>query len=54
MIVGSITGAAASAADYFNEPAIADAIKSVLKPEYVAAFTVFVAIVTIWARKRTL
>lgn len=41
-------------ADYIGAPEIQELIKSAMKPTYVAGFVVFVALVTIWARKRTL
>ncbi len=52
--VTALAGVLSQAADYFNDPSISSAIQSVLKPQYVAAFTIAVALVTIWARKRTL
>lgn len=54
MGVGAVTGALTSLADYFNEPSISSTIQSVLKPQYVAVFVVFIGIITVWARKRTL
>ena len=52
--ISALAGLLSQTAEYFNEPSISNAIKSALKPEYVAAFMVFVAVITIWARKRTL
>jgi len=54
MGVGAFAGLLSEAAEYLNEPSISSAIQSVLKPPYVAAFLVFVSVITIWARKRTL
>lgn len=54
MVVSVAAGGLASIAEYFNEPSISSAIQAALKPQYVAAFMVFVAVITIWARKRTL
>jgi hypothetical protein len=41
-------------ADFFNAPGVAEPIKSVLQPHYVAGFVVAVAIVGELARRRTL
>jgi hypothetical protein len=41
-------------ADVANAPAVSDAIKAALQPQYVAAFVVAVAIITELARRRTL
>jgi len=41
-------------ADLFNAPGVAEPIKSVLQPQYVAVFVVAVAIVGELARRRTL
>lgn len=46
--------AAVSLSDYFNDPTLTDAIKAALKPEFVAPFVFLVAVVTIYARRRTL
>ena len=54
MAVGALAGGLSQFADYLGEPSISSAIQSVLKPQYVAAFVIFVAVVTVWARKRTL
>lgn len=52
--VSALAGVLSELADYFNEPSISSAIQSALKPSYVAAFVIFVGVITIWARKRTL
>ena len=54
MLIASITGALAALANYLGDPTLANAIQQVLKPEYVALFTLVVAFVTVWARQRTL
>jgi hypothetical protein len=41
-------------ADLLNAPGVADAIRSVLQPQYVAVFVVVLAIVSELARRRTL
>lgn len=53
-VLAIIAGGLEYVADYLGTPEIGDAIKAAMKPQYVAAFMVLVAIVTIWARKRTL
>jgi hypothetical protein len=54
MAVTALAGLIATLADYLGDPSIGQAIKSYLKPEYVAVFVVAVQVITIWARKRTL
>jgi hypothetical protein len=54
IIVAGLAGSLGELADWLNEPALKEAIQASLKPEYVAVFTVAVALVTIVARKRTL
>lgn len=54
IVVTGLAGTLGEAADWLNEPALKDAITAALKPEYVAAFTIAVALITIAARKRTL
>jgi len=54
IIVTGLVGSLGEVADWFNEPALKDAIQAALQPEYVAIFTVLVAFITIAARKRTL
>ena len=41
-------------ATYFNVPQIDSAIQAVLKPQYIGFFTIAVAVVTEFARRRTL
>ncbi len=53
-VLGVIVGGLEYIADYVGQPEIAEAIKAAMQPKYVAVFVVFVAVVTIWARKRTL
>jgi hypothetical protein len=54
MIVTALAGLLAEGADYFNAPGVGDAIKAVMKPEYVMAGMILISLVTVWARKRTL
>lgn len=44
----------AELAEWLNAPGLKDAIQAYLKPDYVAAFTLFVVIITEVARRRTL
>lgn len=53
-LVGLATGGLASAADYLGDPSIGSAIQTYGKPQYVAAALVLIAVITTWARKRTL
>lgn len=53
-LVGAFAGLLAGAAEYFNMPEVRDAITKVMRPEYIAVFLIFVAVVTEWARKRRL
>lgn len=53
-LVGLATGGLASAADYLGDPSIGAAIQTYGKPQYIAAALVLIALVTTWARKRTL
>lgn len=42
------------ATNYLDDPSLATAIQSALKPEYVGGAMLAIALLTIWARKRTL
>ena len=53
-LVGLATGGLASAADYLGDPSIGTAIQTYGKPQYIAAALVLIALITTWARKRTL
>ncbi len=53
-VVAVLAGGLDYIADYIGQPEIADAIKALMKPQFVAGFMIFVAVVTVWARKRTL
>ena len=55
-LVAALAGALAFVADYLNAPGVGDAIKSGIgdHPQYVAAFSLFVAVMTEFARRRTL
>lgn len=52
--VGSLGGALMFAAPLLGDPNISDAIKGVLKPEYIPFYVLVVSIVTVIARNRTL
>ncbi len=54
MIVASLAGGLASIADYFNEPTVGAAIQKYMTPTTASALGIIFAVVTIWARKRTL
>lgn len=54
IIISTAAASLSFVADYFNAPGVSDAIKSVLKPEYVAAFVVGVALISELARRRSL
>jgi len=40
--------------DLIDQPELKSGIQAAMKPEYVAAFTIAVALISWWARKRTL
>lgn len=50
----ALVTAAAACADYLGAPGVSDAIKAMIRPEYVPLFGIVVALVTEWARRRTL
>lgn len=54
MLVAALSDLLTQAADWLNAPGVADGIRSVLKPEYVAVFVVGLALVTELARRRSL
>lgn len=54
MLVGLLSTGLVSAADYLNDPTLAEAIKAWLQPAYVTTFVMVVAMVTLFARMRTL
>lgn len=53
-LVGASAGVLAGLADTLNMPEVREVIQSVMKPEYVAFFIIFIAVITEWARSRTL
>ena len=53
-LVGLATGGLASGADLLGDPSVGQAIQAYAKPQYVAGALVLIAVVTTWARKRTL
>ena len=53
-VVGAAVGVLASSADFFGSPAVADAIRAYVTPEYVAAAFLVVSLITELARNRTL
>ena len=53
-LVGLATVGLTNVADFAGDPAVGAAIQTYLKPQYVAAAMVIIAIITEYARKRTL
>lgn len=53
-LIGMGAGSLVGLSDYLNNSTISDAIKAALQPEYVVPFVIFVAVITMYARKRTL
>lgn len=53
-IVSALAALLVEFADYLNAPGVAEAIKGILQPEYVGLFMVAIAIITEFARRRTL
>lgn len=53
-LVGAVAGLLVTTADYFNAPGVADGIRQVMQPQYVALIGLAVAIITEMARRRTL
>jgi hypothetical protein len=54
VMVSGLSGGLVVAADYLNAPGVASAVQSVIQPQYVMAFTVAIAVITEFARRRTL
>jgi hypothetical protein len=54
MLLGALSGLIVKAADYLGDTGLSTQLQALLKPEYVGAFVVLVAVITIYARKRTL
>ncbi len=54
MLLAGLSALLVSLADYLGHPELDDAIKRLLRPEWVPAYIAVVALVTIWARNRTL
>lgn len=52
IVVGALTAVLTELATWLNEPSLVEPIKAVMQPQYVAYFTIFVALVTVWARRR--
>lgn len=54
MFLGALSAVAVDASGYLGVPQVADTIKAILAPEYVGPFLVLVAVVSEFARRRTL
>jgi phage-related protein len=54
VVVGAVSAVLVNGANLLNAPGVADAIKAAMQPQYVAIFTIGVALVTELARRRTL
>ena len=54
MFLGALATVLVDLAGYLGAPGVADTIKAVLAPQYVGAFLVVVALVSEFARRRTL
>lgn len=54
LMVSSLSGALVALASYLGEPSVGDAIKTALQPQYVLGFVILSAVITEWARRRTL
>lgn len=54
VIVGALADLLIEAASWLDAPGVADAVKALLRPEYVGAFIVAVALISEFARRRTL
>lgn len=50
-LVGCLTQLLVQGADWLNAPGVADSIRTVMKPEYVAVYIVAIAFVTEFARR---
>ncbi len=54
LVIGGLADLAVEAAGWLDAPGVSDAVKSMLQPQYVGAFIVAVALVSEFARRRTL
>lgn len=54
MLVGALATVLVEAADWLNAPGVADGIKAVMQPSYVAFFIIAMAVMSELARRRTL
>src|SRR5260370_12975481 len=54
VVVAAVASALIQVADLVNAPSVATAIQTYLKPSTVAAIMVTVAVISEWARRRTL
>ena len=54
VLVTGLSGGLVILAEYLNAPGVADTIKSVIQPQYVAIFVIGMAIISEFARRRTL
>jgi hypothetical protein len=53
-VVAALAGALSGLADWLNAPGVSEAIQSCLKPEWVALYVLGLALVSEFARRRTL
>lgn len=54
ILVTGITGGMAWVADMLGDPSVGTAIQAAVKPQYAAIAALATALITVWARKRTL
>jgi hypothetical protein len=54
ILVAAVGASLGQLADMIDQPELKESIQSALKPEYVAAFVIGTALVSWWARKRTM
>lgn len=54
LVLGGLVMLLSNAALYFGDPSLSAAIQQVLSPQIVGIFIVVAALITIWARNRTL
>lgn len=52
VICSGLAGGAVTLADYLNAPGVGDAVKSALQPQYVLIFTIALAVISEFARRR--
>lgn len=52
--VAACAGAAAGLAEFLGSPGVASAIQTYMQPSYVAVLMISIAVISEWARRRTL